>query len=458
VTDREVIQNVLLLSHDPACLRAIQEVLARRGVRGSVFGEAGWTAQIENGSWDLAVIDLEISANAYEWIARLRRSDPERPILAIAPPDDASAVIRALREGCRDLLLKPLQPEPFDRWIQTLLPNHKVPLLSSAEKNNACVYQIAGVSRQLAQTIALARKIAPTSVPVLITGESGTGKELISYLIHDSSNRSLGPYVRVNCAALNDSLLESELFGHERGAFTGAFAQRKGRFELADGGTLLLDEISETGPRLQAELLRVLEQQDFNRVGGVQNVCVNVRIISTTNRDLSAEVQAKRFRRDLYYRLAGMTLKVPPLRERPEDIPALVWHFVNLYANEIHRRITELDAQLVDALCRHSWPGNVRQLRNVVRTAMVMGEGPAMTLKDLGSMRDELLPQAAEASETPTLQLQELERQTILTALDRTHRNQVKAARLLGITDRTLREKLRRYRQDGLLQPVGEET
>jgi DNA-binding NtrC family response regulator len=169
-------------------------------------------------------------------------------------------------------------------------------------------------------------------------------------------------------------------------------------------------------------------------------------------------VQAKRFRRDLYYRLAGLTLKVPPLRERPEDIPALVWHFVNLYANEIHRRITELDAQLVEALCRHSWPGNVRQLRNVVRTAMVMGEGSAMTLDDLGEMKDELLAQPAALPAAPTLQLQELERQTILKALDRTQRNQVKAARLLGITDRTLREKLRRYRQDGLLQPVGEET
>ncbi len=292
-------------------------------------------------------------------------------------------------------------------------------------------------------------------MPVLIAGESGTGKELLSYLIHDSSSRRSGPYVRVNCAALSDSLLESELFGHERGAFTGAYTQRKGRFELAHGGTLLLDEISETCPRLQAELLRVLEQQDFHRVGGMQSVCVNVRIISTTNRDLTAEVEAKRFRRDLYYRLAGLTLKVPPLRERPEDIPVLVWHFVNLYASEVRRRITELDRELLEAMAAQPWPGNVRQLRNVVRTAMVMGEGPCLSIEDLGAMKEDLLAPAAPAG--MSLQLDEMERQTILKALERTQRNQVKAARLLGITDRTLREKLRRYREDGLLACVGEQ-
>lgn len=455
---RETTQNVLLLSSDPQIARLVQEVLAERAIRGTVAKTcAECLTHLERGQWDMVLADVDKqSQGVFELIANARASEPERPILAIAQASDAPAAVRAIREGCRELLFKPLQKQDLARWIQTLLPNHQVERLSSAHKSATCIYQIAGVSRLLLETIGRARQVAPTSMPVLITGESGTGKELVSYLIHHASNRSQGPYIRVNCAALSESLLESELFGHERGAFTGACTQRKGRFERAHGGTLLLDEISETGPRLQAELLRVLEQQDFERVGGMESVRVNVRVISTTNRDLAAEVEAGHFRRDLYYRLAGVSLRVPPLRQRREDIPVLVWHFVNLYCGEIHRRITDISPDLLDLLSSATWPGNVRQLRNVVRSALVLGRGPVLSLEDLGSIKDEL--QFEHRDESPTLQLQELERRTILEALDRTQKNQAKAARLLGITDRTLREKLRKYRQDGMLQTVGEET
>jgi transcriptional regulator with PAS, ATPase and Fis domain len=284
---------------------------------------------------------------------------------------------------------------------------------------------------------------------VLITGESGTGKELLSCFLHRHSRRAQGPYIRVNCAALSESLLESELFGHERGAFTGAYLQRKGKFERAHGGTLLLDEISETSARLQAQLLRVLEQQDFERVGGSESVQVNVRVISTSNRDLAAEVEKGRFRRDLYYRLGGMHLVVPPLRERTEDITPLVWHFVNLHAPEVQRTIEEIDPSLLQALCRCPWPGNVRQLRNTIRTALILGEGETLSLCDVPNLAPQLeAPRAASLAPT-TLSLQELEKQAILEALRRTQSHQVRAAKLLGITDRTLREKLRRYRQEG---------
>lgn len=332
----------------------------------------------------------------------------------------------------------------------------EMPQAASADGDICRRYQLTGSSENFMEAIALARKVAPTSVPVLITGESGTGKELVSCLIHGESVRSDGPFISMNCSAISESLLESELFGHEKGAFTGAHERRIGRFERADGGTLLLDEISETTPRLQAELLRVLEQQDFDRVGGTETVRVDVRVISTSNRDLVRQVARGRFRKDLYYRIGGVHLFLPPLRERKEDIPALVWYFISLYAPEVRRRITALDKRMMDLFNQYDWPGNVRQLRNVVRGALILGEGTKLSLDGAPSLIAEVQP--LEAPATSTLHLREIERRTILEALRRTKRNQVKAARLLGITDRTLREKLRRYREAGQLQTTGEST
>ena len=327
--------------------------------------------------------------------------------------------------------------------------------LAPATDSETCRrYEIAGGSDNFMEVVSVARKVAPTSAPVLITGESGTGKELISCLIHGESDRSSGPCIYVNCAAINESLLESELFGHEKGAFTGAHERRVGRFERAHGGTLLLDEISETTPKLQAELLRVLEQQDFERVGGVETVSVNVRVVSTSNRNLAQEVTRGRFRKDLYYRLGGIHLFLPPLRDRSDDIQDIVWHFVNLYAPETNRLITALDKKMMEAFHRYDWPGNVRQLRNVVRSALILGEGTRLSLDGVAPLGSEF--QSEQEPENSTLHLREIERRTILEALRRTQRNQAKAASLLGISDRTLREKLRRYKDAGQLQTAGE--
>lgn len=314
---------------------------------------------------------------------------------------------------------------------------------------------IAGRSGKLLEVIRLARKIAPTSVAVLVTGESGTGKELMARLVHRQSARADETFVRVNCAAMSETLLESELFGHERGAFTGASQQHKGRFERAHDGSILLDEISETSPKLQAKLLRVLEQQDFERLGGDKTLQVNVRVISTTNRNLDEEIERGRFRRDLYYRINGITLALPPLRERKEDLPLLVWHFVNIHANEARRKIVHLDEEMMDLFHQCDWLGNIRQLRNIVRTALIFGEGPTLSLRDNPLLQSEL--RETGKIQPVTLQLQELERRAILEALRRTSRNQAKAAQLLGITDRTLREKLRRYRQADERETTGED-
>jgi DNA-binding NtrC family response regulator len=365
-------------------------------------------------------------------------------------------VVRAVREGCLDYLVRPVAKETLESLLAEVVPSHEVAIAAAEPNDKGWLYRIAGKSAALKETIRLALKVAPTSVPVLVSGESGTGKELISYLLHRHSQRKAGPYLRMNCAALSETLLESELFGHERGAFTGAYAQPKGKFERAHGGTLLLDEITETGPRLQAELLRVLEQQDFERVGGTEMVRVNVRMISTTNRDLAGDVEAGRFRRDLYYRISGVHLRVPPLRDRKDDIPVLVWHFVNQFAGEVRRSISKLDDAMIEAFCQYPWPGNIRELRNIVRTALILGDGPVLSLGDLPKAAAIRASAESPRPQTSVLSLHDVERQAVLEALRRTKRNQAKAAQLLGITDRTLREKIRRYRQGGFLQAVGE--
>jgi DNA-binding NtrC family response regulator len=371
--------------------------------------------------------------------------------------------------GCYDFLIKPLDQEKVENLLDTFLPNHSVSTVASAYESTKCLYRIVGRNAKMLQTIDLAKTVAPTSAPVLISGESGTGKELLSYLVHYKSKRTQGAYIKVNCAALSDALLESELFGHEKGAFTGAYNQRKGRFEMAHGGTLLLDEITETPIKFQAKLLRVLEQQDFERVGGNENIRVDVRIISTTNKDLLQEVQEGRFRQDLYYRLSGVRLVICPLRQRKEDLTDLVWYFVNLYAREAHRRITRLDPTMMEIFANYDWPGNVRQLRNVVRTSLILGAGESLSLADVSWLFDELQPvpqektndnyssrqmQPQEDGGLGGVPLEQVERRAILDTLRQTGGNQTKAAKVLGISDRTLRGKIHRYRREGCLQPA----
>jgi DNA-binding NtrC family response regulator len=453
-------QNVLIVSGETETTRLALELLAGRGIRGAVARDARSADEcLRRRWWDLILLDRDgMDAQAFDMLHQVRSSFPEMPVVMAGAQPGPAEIVRAIREGCLDYLVKPIARATLEDLLGRTLPNHEVSLAAAEEADGRCLYQIAGRSPKFLETLRVARKVAPTSVPVLITGESGTGKELISFLIHSQSRRGSGPYIRVNCAAVSESLLESELFGHERGAFTGAIAQRKGRFERAHGGTLLLDEVSETGPRLQAELLRVLEQQDFERVGGSEPIQVNVRVICTSNRDLLADVERGKFRRDLYYRICGVRLNVPALRERLEDIPVLTWHFVNQYAREVHRRIESLDEGLLNLFLRYCWPGNVRQLRNVVRTALVLGEGPRLSLAGAPDLRAELQAPPSLRGELLSVHLPDLERQAIYEALRRTQSNQTKAARLLGITDRTLREKLRRYRQDGRETAVGEGT
>ena len=492
--------NVLIVDDDPRTARLILEILARKAIHANLADSNRAALDfLDKNSCDLIFIGEKIGTPAGPYsqmqsgfilLGEIKANLPELPVIMMANPGESEAqnqqrtistgpertllcsatetAVRAIRGGCCEFLIKPINREKIENLLDTFLPNHSVSTVASAQEGARYLYQIVGKSPKLLQTVRLAERIAPTSAPVLISGESGTGKELISYLVHQKSKRAQGPYIKVNCVALSDSLLESELFGHEKGAFTGAHTQRKGRFEMAHGGTLLLDEITETPLKFQAKLLRILEQQEFERVGGNENVRVNVRVISTTNKDLLEEVQQGRFRQDLYYRLSGVRLVVAPLRHRREDLSELVWHFVNLYAREAQRRITKLDPAMMDILARYHWPGNVRQLRNVVLTSLILGTGQMLSLADVSWLFDELqpLPQQNQTYETvePTrrpparglggVPLEQVEQQAILDTLRQTAGNRARAAKVLGISDRTLRDKLRRYRQQECLQLV----
>jgi len=499
------IANVLIVDNDPDSTRLLLEILARKGIHANLADNEKTAVDfLDKSSHDLVFTNIQTSQgaeqpqNGFELLKKIQTDSPELPVVMIAKNQPwassqelINTAVKAIQKGCYDFLLKPLDCEKIENILDTFLPNHKVSTISSADdpcRSGQCLYQIVGKSAKLAQVADLTKRIAPTSVPVLISGESGTGKELFSYLVHHKSKRAQGPYIRVNCAALNDSLLESELFGHEKGAFTGAYFQRKGRFEMAHGGTLLLDEITETPPKFQAKLLRVIEQQDFERVGGEKKVRVDVRIISTTNKDLLNEVTQGRFRLDLYYRLSGVRLIIAPLRQRTEDMPELVWHFINLYARQVQRRITRLDPVMMDIFAKYHWPGNVRQLRNVVLASLILGVGPTLSLADVSWLFDGVpqTPQIAptdrekpqplvervDSKETDSdteepcigrysingnsglggIPLTQIERRAILDTMHQTAGNQTKAAKVLGISDRTLRGKLRQYRQQETLQ------
>jgi len=472
------VPDVLIADNDSRSVRLLLEILARRNIHADLAEDYKRASSfLDNNRYNLIFTAETISSqqDGFALLAKAREIAPELPVIMIAQPQVAgqenhhrlvAAAVKAVRNGCCDFLTKPLDGEKIQNILQTYLPNHNVSTAACAQHNCRAVYNIVGTSPKLLATINLAKKIAPTSVPVLVTGESGTGKELLCLLIHHHSKRVNSPYVKVNCAALSDSLLESELFGHERGAFTGAHTLRKGRFETAHGGTLLLDEISETPLKFQAKLLRVIEQQNFERVGGNENISINVRIIATTNKDILYEIRRGRFRRDLYYRLCGVKLLMSPLRERPEDLVDLVWNFVNLNAHQTQRKITTLDTAMMNIFADYSWPGNVRQLRNAVVTSLLLGVGQTLSLADVSWLFDELQPlpeishnqpcacdtQIEQAPPFTAAPLNQIERRAILNTLRHTAGNQTRAAKALGISDRTLRDKLRRYRQQGILQ------
>ena len=396
--------------------------------------------------YDIVVTDLRLpGAEGLEVLQAARARETRTAVLLMTAFGSVETAVEAMRAGAFDFLQKPFELEELETRVQRALDHaHLVREVEAFREERAEHWsgatQIIGSSRELRSAVDLARRVAPTRATVLITGETGTGKELIAALIHASSPRAKAPFVKVNCAALPETLLESELFGHERGAFTSADRLRVGRFEQAHTGTLLLDEIGDLSPTTQAKLLRVLQDQEFNRLGGTKVLKTDVRILAATNRDLEDAIRTGDFREDLYFRLNVIGISLPPLRNRPQDVEELARHLLRDLARELGRPVAGFGPAAIEAIRAHSWPGNVRELRNVIERAILMADGPRIEAVDvglpgsqgrqIGDWRPSLPPGG--------LSLSEVERAVVLEALERAGFVQKEAARLLGVSRRKL--------------------
>jgi two-component system NtrC family response regulator len=387
-----------------------------------------------------------------ELLKAARAINPETQVIIMTAYGNVETAVEAMKDGAADYLTKPLNLEELRQKIQRIVEQHRLyaenRALREELKARHRIEGIIGESGQMVEVISLVQRVAASEATVLIRGESGTGKELIAKAIHYASPRSSHPLVRVNCAALPENLLESELFGHEKGSFTGAIATRKGRFELADTGTLFLDEIGDLPLHLQAKLLRVLQEREFERVGSSQPIRVNVRILSATHRDLETLMRAGQFRDDLYYRLNVVTILVPPLRERRQDLPALMDHFLNFFAGKNGKTLRGFSREARDALLRYDYPGNVRELENLLERAVVLCRSDVIDRGDLPLTLEEA-DSPGESQTQLTAAVEGLERHMIRDALKRADGVQTRAADLLGITERALRYKLKKYGLQG---------
>jgi two-component system response regulator HydG len=426
-----------------------------RGVKGGAEAVAAYSRRHA----DVVITDLRmLPVDGLEVVRRLRELDPEATVLVVTAHGSVPAAVEAMRAGAIDFVEKPFSPELLAARVEKAAEiarerrrardaHARAAALDEDRAREAGPLGLVGASEPLARVREQVKKVAATDATVLVLGESGTGKELVARAIHDQSRRRERPFVAVSCAALPETLLEAELFGHEKGAFTGAGRRKIGRFELADGGTLFLDEVGELPPAVQVKLLRVLQERRFERVGGEETIEVDVRLISATNRDLKARAAAGAFREDLYYRLAIVPLSLPPLRARPGDVALLARHFLEKHAGRMGRRLAGFEPEAEALLSRHAWPGNVRELENAVQQAMVFAEGERIRAEDLpASLRDAPAALPVPTGERPLPEiLDDLERQLVADAMARARGVKAEAARLLGVKPSALYYKLEKY-------------
>jgi two-component system response regulator HydG len=407
---------------------------------------------------DFVITDLKMDgATGVDVLRAIAGVDPDVPIMIMTGFGTIETAVEAMKLGAFDFVTKPIQPEVVRLKLERALElcavrrgrrkadAHLDVLRADAEDRFS---ELVGEGDKLAQLRRMIDKIAASETTVFIAGESGTGKELVARAIHRLSKRASGPFIKVNCGALTETLLESELFGHEKGSFTGAIKQKLGRFELADGGTLFLDEVGDVPPAMQVKLLRALQEQEFERVGGEAPIKVDVRVVSATNKDLEAEVAANRFRQDLFFRLHVLPVKLPPLRERREDIPLLVTHFIRKLGPKTNARVRAISDAALGRIMAYHWPGNVRELENAIEQALVFAEGeeigPAALPQFLqGGAEEDRLDVPREMS-LPEI-LDDLERQLILKAYHKAGKVKTETARLLGIKTSALYYKLEKY-------------
>jgi len=409
---------------------------------------------------DVVITDMKMpKVSGQDILEHIKKNYPHIPVLIMTAYGSIDGAVQAMRCGAFDYIAKPFSNN------ELLLSVHKAVKMSEAEQQNRLLRQslqdrhgthnIIGRSQGVRQILDLVARVAPSTSNVLITGESGTGKELIAKALHYASNRKDGPFISVNCMALNPGVMESELFGHEKGSFTGAVVKKRGRFELAHTGTLFLDEIGELSFDTQVKLLRVIQEHSFERVGGSESIQVDIRLVAATNKDLHQEVESGRFREDLFYRLNVVNIHIPPLRERVEDIPLLAAHFLQAFSQENQKQVKGFEPEVLQALTAYHWPGNVRQLENVIERCVVLAQGESIRMEDLpAEMKEEstqfksaadLLPTEIDLGDT----LEKIEAALIRRALARNNFIQVKAAESLGVSKSLLQYKLKKYNISG---------
>lgn len=442
--------RILVVDDEPTQLELIGGFLKKQGFE-AVLAESGEKALeiFRSEAIDLVLTDQKMpDMSGLDLLKALRALDPEAAVILITAYGTVETAVAAIKAGAVDYVTKPVNLDELLYRIEQVKERRRLlsenrNLRETLEKNHR-IEGIIGASGRMIEVLSLARRVAPSEATVLIRGESGTGKELIAKAIHYASARASSPLIRVNCAALPENLLESELFGHEKGAFTGAIAARKGRFELANGGTLFLDEIGDLSLPLQAKLLRVLQEREFERVGSSRSIRVDARILAATHRNLEALVKTGQFRDDLYYRLNVVTIVLPPLRERREDLPLLLDHFLRVFAEKNHKVMRGFTSEAREVLLRYDYPGNVRELENIIERAVVLTRDDVIGRADLP-----LSAQGLEETESGQANLpaavEGVERRMIREALVQAGGVQTRAAEMLGISERALRYKLKKY-------------
>ena len=443
-------KRILIVDDEAGMRLALSEVLKRCGyaVGAAQHGREA-LKMLAGGGFELIISDIKMPVmDGMELLKELGERRIHLPVIMITAFGTVDTAVEAMKMGAMDFIQKPFSLEDIEAVVGNAFKRVERPQVSSSNGGSRQKIDIVTNSDRMKKLIDLARSIAPSRASVLIQGESGTGKELFARLIHESSPRSQGPFVAVNCAAIPENLLESELFGHEKGAFTGAAYQRIGKFELADQGTILLDEISEMDIGLQAKLLRVLQEFEIDRVGSKKPVKLDVRVIATTNRSLEEEVREGRFREDLYYRLNVIPIKVPPLRERPEDIAPLARYFVEKSARSNSKMVNELTQDSVDYLEKRQWEGNVRELENIIERTVLVTSGNTISKSDLTMFEDSTAPEELTENLQPRAgtSMKEMEKSLIIKTLNEVNGNRTHAAKMLGISIRTLRNKINEYR------------
>ena len=409
--------------------------------------------KLHEGFYDVVVSDLKMGGSTGIEVLKTTKSlHPNTAVILMTAFGTVSTAVEAMKAGAFDFVQKPFEIEEMEVKIAKALEmrrmQHQIDYLRHAQGDIYDFDSIIGSSGALEQVLSVVRKVAKSNTTVLVRGETGTGKELIAGAVHHNSHRAARSFIKVNCAALQENLLESELFGHEKGAFTGADKQRIGRFEQADGGTLFLDEIGDMSPNTQAKILRVLQEHEFERLGGTRTIRVDVRLIAATNRDLTAMVEAGTFREDLYFRLNVVPIEMPSLRERKDDIPALANFFIKRFGGELKKKVDGLDPDAAKLLMRYNWPGNIRELENAIERAMLLAEGTSISASDLRLGETASVGGGRESASVvripPTgIPLEEIERISIVEALKMSNWVQKDAAELLAISPRVMNYKIK---------------